>query len=79
MGACSVSLYALLVFRVFGFFFFNYFQQIWVSAFISTLVFIVRKLNMTVLSAVVFNSKRDTLMCMLLNQTEEEASDCVRI
>lgn len=80
MGTCSVSLYTLLVFRVFVLFdFFYYFQQIWVSAFISTLVFVVRKLNKTVLSAVVFNSKRDTLMCMLLNQTEEEASDCVRI
>lgn len=77
MGTYSVSLYTLLVFRVFVLlvFFYYYFYQIWVSA----LVFIVRKLNKTVLSAVVFNSKRDTLMCMLLNQTEEEASDCVRI
>lgn len=45
-----------------------------------TTVFIVRKQNKTsVLSTDEFNSEKESVVCMLLNQTEVKAGDCVRV
>lgn len=65
LGNCSIAQCTLLVFRVLAFII-HLLADLRLVLSLVAFVFIIRKLN-RLLSTGVFNSKRDTLMCMLLN------------